>query len=141
MPLKMLPYESNLAREGKMKKIFKFCYLSLILVAVIASSIQIISDVNAMDQWGNFSPEWKKLDGQDGNPGFSPSVRRGELRSTKLEGDQKLVPCPEPRPQICTQDYRPVCAQLQDGSFKTYSNGCNACTDPAVTSYRDGACE
>lgn len=51
------------------------------------------------------------------------------------------VPCTEPRPQVCTQDYRPVCAELQDGSFKTFSNGCSACSDPTVTGYRDGACE
>ncbi len=48
--------------------------------------------------------------------------------------------CTEPRPQICTMDYRPVCAQLSDGTFKTYSNGCTACTDPAVTGHREGAC-
>ena len=54
---------------------------------------------------------------------------------------KEMVPCTEPRPQVCTQDYRPVCAELQDGSFKTYSNGCSACSDPAVTGYRDGACE
>jgi hypothetical protein len=54
---------------------------------------------------------------------------------------KEMVPCTEPRPQVCTQDYRPVCAELQDGSFKTFSNGCSACSDPAVTGYRDGACE
>jgi hypothetical protein len=54
---------------------------------------------------------------------------------------QSMMTCTEPRPQICTQDYRPVCAMLQDGSLKTYSNGCNACSDPAVTGYREGACE
>lgn len=52
-----------------------------------------------------------------------------------------MITCTEPRPQVCTQDYRPVCAALQDGSLKTYSNGCNACSDPAVTGYREGACE
>ena len=55
--------------------------------------------------------------------------------------DEKMTPCPEPRPQICTMDYRPVCATLQDGSVKTYSNGCSACTDPAVTGYQEGAFE
>ena len=55
--------------------------------------------------------------------------------------DKVAVVCKEPRPQICTQDYRPVCALLQDDSSKTYSNGCNACSDPEVTGYREGACE
>ena len=55
--------------------------------------------------------------------------------------NQEMKACTEPRPQVCTQDYRPVCAELQDGNFKTFSNGCSACSDPAVTGYRDGACE
>ena len=54
---------------------------------------------------------------------------------------KEMVPCTEPRPEICAQDYRPVCAVLQDGGFKTYSNACSACSDPSVTGYRDGACE
>jgi hypothetical protein len=66
--------------------------------------------------------------------GGSPSEE--EIR---VEADG-LVVCPEPRPQICTQDYRPVCAQLQDGSFKTYSNGCSSCSDPNVVGYSEAAC-
>jgi hypothetical protein len=54
---------------------------------------------------------------------------------------KQMVACAEPRPQVCTQDYRPVCALLNDGNFKTYANGCNACADPAVTGYREGPCE
>ena len=52
-----------------------------------------------------------------------------------------MVACTQPRPEVCTQDYRPVCALLQDGSLKTYSNGCSACSDPGVTGYHEGACE
>ena len=37
--------------------------------------------------------------------------------------------CEDPRPQVCTMDYRPVCGTLKDGSSKTYSNGCGACAD------------
>jgi len=51
-----------------------------------------------------------------------------------------LVICPEPRPEVCTQEYRVVCAQMQDGTFKEYSNGCTSCTDPDVVGYRDGNC-
>jgi hypothetical protein len=54
---------------------------------------------------------------------------------------EEMVACTEPRPQVCTQDYRPVCALLQDGGLKTYSNGCSACSDPAVTGYREGVCD
>jgi hypothetical protein len=51
-----------------------------------------------------------------------------------------LVICPEPRPEICTQEYRVVCAKLTDGNLKEYSNGCTACSDPDVVGYRDGNC-
>lgn len=51
------------------------------------------------------------------------------------------VICTEPRPEICTMDYQPVCASLASGSYKTYSNGCSACSDLSVISYRDGMCE
>ena len=54
---------------------------------------------------------------------------------------KEIVPCPEIRPQVCSQDYKPVCAVMRDGTVKTYANGCNACSDPAVTGYREGACE
>ena len=49
--------------------------------------------------------------------------------------------CPEPRPQMCTREYRPVCAKLDDGSMKTYSNGCTACTNPKAVGFYSGACE
>ncbi len=48
--------------------------------------------------------------------------------------------CEDPRPQMCTMDYRPVCATHADGSTKTYSNGCGACADAVVTSWVEGAC-
>ncbi len=41
----------------------------------------------------------------------------------KSPSGEMLTPCPEPRPQICTQEYRPVCAQLSGGIFKTYATG------------------
>jgi len=52
-----------------------------------------------------------------------------------------LTVCEEPRPQICTQDYRPVCGQRMDGSVNTYSNGCSACSDKNVKNYREGVCK
>ena len=48
--------------------------------------------------------------------------------------------CTEPRPEMCTMDYNPVCGHLADGSSKTYSNGCGACSDPKVLSYSQGEC-
>ncbi len=63
----------------------------------------------------------------------------GQQKSTS--DNKKLTICTDPRPEVCTMDYRPVCAQRRDGSFKTYSNWCNACTDPNVVGYYDGECE
>ncbi len=59
----------------------------------------------------------------------------------ETDNTESLTFCQEPRPQVCTMDYRPVCAELKEGGSKTYSNGCGSCTDPKVVGYRDGACE
>ncbi len=52
------------------------------------------------------------------------------------EGQQ----CTEPRPEICTSDYRPVCANLKDSTRKTFSNGCSACSDANANSWIEGEC-
>ena len=49
-------------------------------------------------------------------------------------------PCAEPRPPLCTRDYRPACGTRRDNSRKTYGNACSACADPAVLSQAAGAC-
>jgi len=58
---------------------------------------------------------------------------------TDAEGELLTI-CSEPRPQMCTMDYRPVCGALKDGSFKTFSNGCMACAAVEVVGYRNGEC-
>jgi hypothetical protein len=55
-------------------------------------------------------------------------------------GADALVPCKNPRPEMCTMQYDPVCGSLETGGEKTYSNACVACSDRAVTGYRSGAC-
>jgi len=55
--------------------------------------------------------------------------------------EKEFTLCPEPRPQMCTREYRPVCATLNDGTHKTYANGCTACSDPKVKGYFPDACE
>lgn len=55
-------------------------------------------------------------------------------------GALDIILCEEPRPQICTREYDPVCATLKDGSTKTGSTGCTSCSDPEVISYKKGAC-
>ncbi len=52
-----------------------------------------------------------------------------------------LTACSDPRPQICTADYNPVCGSLGGDSYKTFSNGCSACSDAGVSGHRPGACE
>ena len=60
--------------------------------------------------------------------------------------------CEDPRSQICTREYRPVCGARDNGTrcvrapcpstdLKTYGNACVACADPAVLYHTPGACE
>jgi len=66
---------------------------------------------------------------------------RSGRHSDKIGHSQSdLTLCPVTRPGICTREYKPVCATLQDGSVKTYSNGCAACSDTNVVSYKTGDC-
>lgn len=63
----------------------------------------------------------------------------------------ELVTCEEPRPEVCTRDYRPVCGARDTGircittpcpstEWKTYGNACTACSDPKVAGHRPGEC-
>ena len=51
-----------------------------------------------------------------------------------------FITCGEIRPEICTMEYVPVCAELDDGSRKTYSNACSACSDKNVVGYQANSC-
>jgi hypothetical protein len=51
------------------------------------------------------------------------------------------VACAEPRPQVCTMIYAPVCAEHRDGHRETHASDCNACADETVVAHRDGPCE
>ncbi|MBE9561106.1 MAG: hypothetical protein IMF15_09980 [Proteobacteria bacterium] len=55
-------------------------------------------------------------------------------------GALDLILCEDPRPQMCTSEYDPVCGKLQDGSTITGSTGCTSCSDPKVVGYTKGAC-
>ncbi|PWQ95202.1 hypothetical protein [Leucothrix arctica] len=67
----------------------------------------------------------------------------------------KVMACSDPRPEICTQQYDPVCgtrhvprpcgkgmicAAVMTTAKKTYSNSCSACSNDDVQSYTKGAC-
>ena len=51
-----------------------------------------------------------------------------------------FIRCEEPRPEACAQTYVPVCGELTDGSRRTYSNACSACSDTNVAGYRLDPC-
>jgi len=51
-----------------------------------------------------------------------------------------MATCTEPRPQVCTRDYRPVCGTKRDGTRQTYGNACSACADANVVSHIPGPC-
>jgi hypothetical protein len=57
------------------------------------------------------------------------------------EHEPLAVICSSPRPQLCTREYRPVCARLDDGREATRANACEACATDEVIGYRDGSCE
>ena len=59
--------------------------------------------------------------------------------------------CTEPRSEMCTRDWRPVCARRDTGvrcvttpcpswETRTYGNACSACADPAVHGFWPGEC-
>lgn len=61
------------------------------------------------------------------------------------------IACSDPRPEMCTMEYRPVCATRDTGvrcvttpcpstDERTYSNACSACADAAVLSYVPDEC-
>ena len=62
-----------------------------------------------------------------------------------------FVQCVEPRPELCTQDFRPVCGARDTGvrcvttpcetlELMTYGNACSACSNTDVVGYTAGAC-
>lgn len=51
------------------------------------------------------------------------------------------ISCSNPRPEICTMEYKPVCGFNSDNSSKTYSNACTACSDKKVVTYINNACK
>jgi tetratricopeptide (TPR) repeat protein len=65
------------------------------------------------------------------------------MRNAELAQESLPVaggPCADPRPQMCTRDFRPACGVRRDGSRKTYGNACSACADSEVLSQAAGAC-
>lgn len=68
------------------------------------------------------------------------------------DDNANFIQCPENRPDVCTQIYQPVCAQVDTGvrcvttpcpsaEYKTLGNACTACSDEKVAGYIEGECE
>jgi len=72
-------------------------------------------------------------------PGAGP-VDPEPRQSQTTESPPNVVQCTEPRPQMCTQIYLPVCARLRDGTRRTYPSGCTACADANVVGHRPDGC-
>ena len=52
-----------------------------------------------------------------------------------------FIACTEPRPQVCTMIFKPVCAEVgQTGAVKTYPSACSACSDSEVVGYTEREC-
>ena len=66
--------------------------------------------------------------------------RMSKNKVTEIKSQIKYIVCKEPRPQICTMEYVPVCAGLKDKTFKSYPSGCSACSDVNVIKYKTGKC-
>ena len=49
-------------------------------------------------------------------------------------------PCEDPRPQVCTMNYEPVCGYTAEGTAETFSNSCSACSNPQVVVYQGDKC-
>lgn len=62
------------------------------------------------------------------------------------------IECTEPRPEMCTQIYQPVCGTVDTGircvttpcpssTIKTFGNACTACSNTKVSHYQPGECQ
>lgn len=71
--------------------------------------------------------------------GSDNSVNSDSNGSSNPRGNLPIL-CEEPRPQICTMHYAPVCAVSADGRRSTKSNACSACGDDRIVKVYVGEC-
>jgi hypothetical protein len=63
--------------------------------------------------------------------------KKGVIKNIKNINQQKRF-CKNPRSKICPMIYMPVCGKP---TYKTYSNGCVACSDKKVNYFTQGKCK
>lgn len=69
-------------------------------------------------------------------------------QSTLMDRSELFVACPSTRPQMCTREFRPVCAEMVvyciqapcPAEYRTFANGCEACSRDGVVGYVPGPC-
>lgn len=72
---------------------------------------------------------------------INPAEPVQQRQGAEASQDTAYQSCPERRPEICTQEYRPVCGLADDQLPHTYGNACTACADEQVHGYSTGECE
>jgi hypothetical protein len=74
-----------------------------------------------------------------------------QAQPSVTETFENSTACKDPRPQMCTREYQPVCAKKDTGircikapcpsiQRVTYANDCTACSDLNIASFKAGAC-
>lgn len=48
--------------------------------------------------------------------------------------------CSNPRPEMCTMEYNPVCGTDAKGLSRSYGNACSACGNAQVQTFTRGEC-
>jgi len=77
------------------------------------------------------------------------SAQAEQVSQQVKTSNHDYVTCPSPRPEMCTREYRPVCASVAVDCVKapcqtqrrTFGNGCTACANDRVAGYWPQACE
>ncbi len=101
-------------------------------------------------QYVSPSPEWYERCKEKGGTVVVGGI---DLNGCKMPPKCMLEEkCPGERPEVCTQEYSPVCARIEERDaagratilYETYSNGCMACAKSTkmrmVMGYTKGAC-
>ncbi len=67
------------------------------------------------------------------------SAQKSTIPVTGSGNPTEFTECKDPRSEMCTREYRPVCAK-RGSEWVTKGNSCTACADPKVRGYTKDAC-